>query len=454
MGGQSNIVHWRLSDFLAAIYIRHVYVCAMFGMLRQISRGLRQRRAVITGIGVVSPAGIGIERAWGRALSGRATGAPIHLFDASTFPSQIAAQVDPGFDPREVSDDPAYRREIRSGSRGLQFACAAFILAQRDAGIDHFEKFGTHILVGSAQIDLRAIDTFVRENETAFREYVPGADPRDMLKSVISLPASSIARLSGVEGETQFLSSACITGFTAISNAAARIISGSADTVISGGGDTVVTPSNLHAFSLTRMLSTENGEPEKAMRPFNHDRGKPYLGEGWIIVILEELQHARDRGARIYAEVVPGAQSSENIKNNAKDKTGRKWANVVNRVVGRKDRIDVINTNAVGEHADYVEARVLRKVFGTRAARSIPVTNSKPLSGTSMAAASAFQVALTAKMIHSQEIPPVPNFEKTGNGIGKLNVVSLKSLRKKIREVIVLGYGIGGLASAIRLRKV
>lgn len=412
-----------------------------------------ERRAVITGIGVVSPPGIGIDAAWKSALKGEGCGAPISLFDAETWPCKVAAEV-PDFDPHTIIESPRHRRLLRHASRGLIFACAAYELARRDAGISSFESYSTEIILGAAQLDLRSIDEFVRQNSKAFREFVPDTDPADLFRSVISLPHSALAYMAEVEAYSTTVVSACLTGFTAISQAAERIIEGKARKVITGGGDTVVTPSNLQAFCLARMLTTENESPRKAMRPFNFDRGNPYLGEGWNVFILEELADARRRGARIYAEVIPGKQAPENVSPLfAKDKTGKKWGGVIRSVVRGQKSPDVICTNAVGEHQDYVESNAMRVGLGDAAER-IPVTNSKPLSGASMTAASSLQIALAAKMIETGILPRVPNFERVGDDIGPLSIVRKNLYGRKVKEALLLGYGIGGIAGAMRLRSV
>jgi 3-oxoacyl-(acyl-carrier-protein) synthase len=417
------------------------------------SRGKSRRKtAVITGIGTVSPPGIGIEQAWATAQKGEGCGTRISLFDAGEFPCQIAAQV-PDFDIKSIVRSPRDRRLLRYASRGLQFACAAFELARQDAAIGHFEAYSTDIILGAAQLDLRAIDEFARTYPDSFQRFIPDASPADLYRSVISLPSSAIAYMADVEGYVTTMVSACLTGFTAVSMAAERIIEGKARVVITGGGDTVVTPSNLQAFSLARMLTLENEAPARAMRPFNWDRGNPYLGEGWTVFVVEELEAARRRGARIYAEVVPGKQAPENM--NAlfgKDTSGRKWGRVIQRVAGNAQSIDVISSNAVGEYQDYVESAAMRAGLGQRA-EQIQVTNSKPLSGAAMTGASTLQIAMVAKMIETGTVPRVPNFERTDSIVGPLTIVR-STLKSRIREAILLGYGIGGIAGAMKMRRV
>lgn len=410
----------------------------------------RVRIPVITGIGVISPLGLGISTFWAGLNRGQPGPGPISLFDASTFPSRIAAEVR-GFEPARYLSP----REVRQYPRQTQFALGAFELAMDDAGRPLLDPGRTDVIIGAAQISFFALEHEISRSKASLQEFEPQLDPFGVLKTTMSIPASAVAYRAKTHGRVTTISSACTSGLDAIGTAAERIRQGYSDASITGGVDTPITRIVLNAFCAARMLSTENENPSKSLAPFDESATRSVLGEGAAVFILEEKACAVARGARIYAEIHDFAQEPENTNELfSLDPQGRAWIRMLMELIKRSaSAIGAINAHGPSdEMVDRVEAKVLSAVFG-RKLRRIPVVSIKGSTGSSMGAAGAMQVAASAKILETGVVPPTVNFSKGDSGFALR--VSNKPVRPiaRIREVLVNAHGIGGMNSAMLLRE-
>ncbi len=408
--------------------------------------GEKRRTAVITGIGVVSPIGVGIEAAWANCLAGKSGVGKITLFDASSFPCDMAAEV------RDFrTGDFFEEKEGRIYSRGSQFAVAAFKMAKADSGLESFDSPNTDVIIGAAQLDFGAIEREVLESSSKLTEFNPAMEFVGLMQTIISIPANLISKYAGAGGYVTTNSAACSSGLDALNTAAERIENGSCHTCIAGGVDTPVARLVLNSFCIAKALCTEKGkDPETVIRPFDRFRTKSVLGEGATILILEEKKRALARGARVYCEFRPGIQTSEN--NNfvlGSQKTGERWEETIRRTLrkGRLKTPDVINAHAPSDWSqDWLEAQIFMRIWGKKLSR-IPITSIKGNWPGAMAPTGAFQAAIAAKSIYEQKIPPIVNHEIPEERMAGMNFVKVP-LKKRIRSVLISAHGIGGFNTA------
>jgi len=411
--------------------------------------GLKYRIPVITGMCVVSPLGVGLATFWKALEDGASSVREISLFDATSYPCRIAAEVR-AFSAEEFLSE----KEMRTYPRQTQFALAGTAMALKDAGNPDLDLARTDVILGAAQISFDALETEIAEGQHSLQEYEPRLDPFGVLKTTMSIPASAVAFRFRTQGSAITLTSACTSGIDAIAMAANRIRNGEAEAVITGGTETPITRIVLNAFCAARMVTTVSNEsPEAAMAPFDAKRTKSVLGEGAAILLLEEKQDALARGARIYCEVGRYGQEPEN--SNALfsvDRQGIAWKRMLRRVVGNKTSgIGAINAHAPSDRVvDRVESLVLQDVFGKSISR-IPVASIKGATGSSMAAASAFQVVAGAMTIKTGVVPPTTNYF-TPDPECELSVShETRKPARKIRQVLINAHGVGGVNSALVL---
>ena len=259
---------------------------------------MEKKRVVVTGLGLITPVGIGVDASWHGLIEGRSGIGLITQFDASQFPTKIAGEV-VGFNPEDFIET----KEIKKMDRFIHFAFAAATMAMNDSGLKITEANAerTGVFVGSGMGGLHTIEHY----HSVFLEKGPRRiSPFFIPMLVVNLASGQISIRFGAKGPNSAVATACATGSHAIGDAYKIIQRGDADAMIAGGTEAVITPLGIGGFNAMKALSTRNDEPEKASRPFDADRDGFIMGEGAGIVILESLQSAAERGARIYAEVV------------------------------------------------------------------------------------------------------------------------------------------------------
>jgi 3-oxoacyl-[acyl-carrier-protein] synthase II len=405
---------------------------------------MNRNRVVITGIGILAPNGIGLERFWQSILLGQSGIGPITLFDASKFKSRIAGEIK-NFDPYDYIEEELKPKRM---GRHTQLAYAATMLALRDAGLDpDFLDLPSPVPVVIG-VSTSAIDV-IESVYTALQEKGPNRVPTS--SSAASIPqaaANTIADRIGSVAHAATVSSACPSGLDALADAAALIRSGTAEVAIAGGADAPITPLTMASFIASGLSSCRNDEPKKASRPFDIDRDSGVISEGAGIFVIENLERAEARDARIYLEIAgyakqrdldatrPGSGLEESMKL-ALANAGRLTTD-----------IDYISAYGPSHPVlDVVEVQSIKRVFGARA-YEVPVSSIKGVTGNPLAAGGPFQVAACAMGFRDQILAPTANHENNDPDCD-LDFVPSRARRMKHNCALVNVRGIGGSASSL-----
>ncbi len=409
----------------------------------------RRNRVVVTGMGILAPNGIGLEPFWESLLAGRSGLGPITLFDATGFESRIAGEVK-NFNPLDYIKPELKPRRM---ARHTQLAFAATMMALRDAGLDpdNLElPSPTPVVIG---VSSSAIDVLERAFE-AVRENGPNRVPPTTTTQMIpQAAANAIADRIGICANAATVSSACPSGLDAIADAAAMIGAGHAELAITGGADAPVTPLVMSMLIASGLSSCRNGEPERASRPFDLSRDSGVVSEGAAVMILEDMERAEARGARMYLELRGYGKQ--------RDRDPEKPAS------GLEDsmKIALANAGAVAAGIDHIsaygpghpvldasEVQAIKSVFG-RHAYSIPINSIKGVTGNAMAAGGPFQLTACALTIRDQMVAPTANYEVPDPHCD-LNFVVSQPRRAKIDCALLNVRGLGGSASTMIVNRI
>src|SRR5512139_2300404 len=331
---------------------------------------MSRRRIVVTGLGLVSPVGIGVEESWTSLVAGKSGIGPITLFDASSFPTRIAAEVKE-FDPAKFMD----RKEVRRNDRFIHFALAAADMAVKDAGLD-MAKENPELVGCIVGAGIGGLGTIEDEYKTFAEKGVKKIGPFFIPSLIINLAPGQISLKYGMKGPNFSPVSACATANHSIGDALLYIQRGLADVIVTGGCEATITPMGVGGFCAARALSERNDAPEKASRPFDKHRDGFVAGEGSGILIVEEYEHARRRGARIYAELCGyGATADANhITSPAPEgEGGQRAMRMALRDAGvNPDQVGYVNTHGTSTpQGDIAECQAINKVFGDHAQKGL-----------------------------------------------------------------------------------
>ena len=401
----------------------------------------KRNRVVITGIGILAPNGIGLEAFWDSLLAGESGIGPITLFDASEFRSRIAGEVK-NFDPAKHIEAELRPKRM---ARHTQFAYAATMMALRDAGLDPNNlslPSPTPVVIG---VSTSAIDV-IESVYNAMQDNGPNRAPTtSSAASIPQAPANTIADRIGASAHAATVSSACPSGLDAVADAASLIRSGEAEIAIAGGADAPITPLTMASFIASGLSSYRNGEPDRASRPFDLDRDSGVISEGAGVFIVENLERAQARGARVYLEICgygkqrdldpsrPGSGLEDSMKialANANSPTSE---------------VDYISAYGPGHPLlDAIEVDVIKKVFGEYA-YSLPVSSIKGVTGNPLAAGGPFQLAACALTMRDQLIAPTANYEFEDPACD-LDFVPQRARKSKVNCALINVRGIGGSA--------
>jgi 3-oxoacyl-[acyl-carrier-protein] synthase II len=367
------------------------------------------RRVVITGTGLVTPVGLDVQESWAGLLEGRSGAGPVTQFDASQFPVRFACEVR-DFDPALYID----RKEVKRTDRFAQLAVAASVQAMREAGLDGSpdavdrERFG--VIVGSG---IGGIHTF-EEQHAKLLERGPGrVSPFFVPMFISDIAAGLVSIRYGLRGPNYCAVSACATGAHAIGNAFRHIQAGDADLMLAGGAEASVTPMAMAGFANMTALSTRNDSPETASRPFDRTRDGFVLGEGSGMVVLEELEHARARGATVIAELVGYGLTGDayHITGQPEDHEGlqRAMRGALREAGAAAGEVGYVNAHGTSTPLnDSNESRAILRVLGEHA-RGIVVGSTKSMTGHTLGAAGAIEGVITALVCRHGVIPPTIN---------------------------------------------
>jgi len=411
------------------------------------------RRVVVTGLGLVTALGQDVGEFWRRLLAGESGVSRIEAFDVQDYTVRIAGEIK-DFRPEVYLDT----REVRHLDRFSQMAVVAAIRAVEDSGLDLKnlpDPFRAGAVVGSGIGGL----TEFEEQHTRLLQKGPGrVSPFMVPKLMINAAAGHISIYFGIRGPNSGVANACASANNAIGQAFWIIQRDEADVMVTGGSEAAVTPMGLSGFCAARALSTRNDDPARASRPFDRDRDGFVLSEGAGIIVLEEYEHARRRGARIYAEVIGFGMSGDGLHIVQPDPEGRGAASAMRAMLkdaGGADPASVDYVNAHGtatQLGDVAETKALKAVFGDHA-RKLAISSTKSSLGHLLGASGGVEFVATALAIRDQVAPPTINLE-TPDPACDLDYVPLVPREMTIRRAASNSFGFGGHNASLLLQKV
>jgi 3-oxoacyl-[acyl-carrier-protein] synthase II len=412
---------------------------------------LSRRRVVVTGLGIVCPVGIGVPEAWQNIVAGKSGITRISRFDASAYPARIAGEVK-GFDPAKYLS----AKEVRRFDTFIHYGLAAGIEAIKDAGLDlereNREQIG--VCIGSGIGGLPLIeDTHDAVLAGGPRKISPFFVPG----SIINMISGQLSIMYGLKGPNLALVTACTTANHSIGDAGRLIEYGDADVMIAGGAESTISPLGVGGFCAARALSLRNDDPETASRPWDKDRDGFVLGEGAGVLVLEELEHARARGARIYCELAGYGMSGDahHITAPCEDGEGpvRCMRNAMRNAGLDPDQVNYINAHGTSTPlGDLAETVAIKSCFGEHAKR-LAVSSTKSMTGHLLGAAGGVEAVFSARAVHDQIAPPTINIINQDPQCD-LDYVANEARRMPIDVALSNSFGFGGTNGSLVFRKV
>lgn len=411
---------------------------------------MSKRRVVVTGIGLITPLGIGVEKSWEGMIRGKSGVRKITHFDASSFPTQIAGEVE-GFNPEDYMEV----KEIKKMDRFIHFGLAASIMAMNDSQLhinnQNAERVGVY--VGAGLGGLPAIEHY---HKVLLEKGPKRITPFFVPMLIINLAAGQISIKFGAKGPNSAPATACATGSHAIGDAFKIIQRGDADAMIAGGTESVITPMGIGGFNAMKALSTRNSEPEKASRPFDKDRDGFVMGEGAGIVILEELDKAVQRGARIYAEIVGYGLTGDAYHITSPAPGGEGAARCMSmslRDAGvDPSEVDYINAHGTStRYGDELETMAIKTVFKEHAYK-LAVSSTKSMTGHLLGAAGGVEAVVCVSSINNRLIPPTINLDNPDPECD-LDYVPNRARPADINYAMSNSFGFGGTNACLLFKK-
>ena len=411
---------------------------------------MSRRRVVITGLGIISPVGNTVEESWQNILGGRSGIGPVTKFDASTFPTKIAGEV-------RNFDIGAYlsQKDARRMDAFIHYGMAAGIQAIRDAGFsekpENADRFG--VAIGSGIGGLPLIENTKAEYDAGgIRKVTPFFVPG----SIINMISGNLSIMYGFKGPNIALVTACTTGTHSIGEAGRIIEYGDADVMVAGGAESTVSPLGMGGFCAARALSTRNGDPTRASRPWDKDRDGFVLGEGAGVMVLEEYEHAKARGARIYAELVGYGRSADayHMTQPAEDGDGamRCMQNALKNAGLRPDEVQYVNAHGTSTPlGDKGETMAIKRCFGDHA-KALVVNSTKSMTGHLLGAAGGIEAVFSALAIYHQISPPTINLDNPDDGCD-LDYCAHTARPMKIDVAMSNSFGFGGTNGSLAFRR-
>ncbi|MEK7855056.1 MAG: beta-ketoacyl-ACP synthase II [Acidobacteriota bacterium] len=370
---------------------------------------MSKRRVVVTGLGLVTPCGNDVPSTWSAMMNGVNGADYIKKFDPERFSVQFACEVK-DFDPLSFLD----KKEARRMGAFTHFALAASDEAVKDSGLviddSNAEMVGTYISSGIG--DFWAIE---REHEKLLNSGPDRVSPFFIVSAIVNLASGNVSIRHGAKGPNSATATACSAGAHAIGDSFRLIERGDADAMICGGAESAITPMSVAGFASMRALSTRNDDPKRASRPFDAERDGFVIGEGSGIMILEELEFAKARGARIYAEIVGYGMSGDAFHVTMPDETGSGAIRVMQRAIKdagiTPEQIGYINAHGTSTpYNDKFESMAIRKVMGDHA-DTVAVSSTKSMTGHALGAAGGIEAVFSVLAIHEKKLPPTINYE-------------------------------------------
>lgn len=410
-----------------------------------------KRRVVITGLGVVSPIGNNLNDFWGALMKSKSGAGKLTAFDCSKFDSHIAAEIK-NFNPESVLNS----KQIRRMDRFVQLGVYAAKMAFDDAGIDMTKEDARRIgvLVGSG---IGGLHTIEEQVEIYLTKGPSRLSPFLIPMLIVNMASGQISIVLGAKGPNSCVATACASGTHAIGDAFKIIQRGDADAMITGGTEGCITPVGFGGFCALKALSTRNDDPEHASRPFDRERDGFVMGEGAGIVVIEELGHAKARGAKIYCEIIGYGMTGDAYHMTAPDPEGEGAAYCMQMCV--KDAgIALEDVNYINAHGtstkynDETETKAIKKVFGKHAYK-LAVSSTKSMTGHLLGAAGGVEAVACAMAIKHNVLPPTINYEHPDPKCD-LDYVPNKARKAKVNVALSNSLGFGGHNTTIAMRKI
>ncbi len=404
----------------------------------------------MTGVGLVSPLGIGTEQTWQGLLAGRSGAGPITLFDASQHSTHFACEVK-AFDPLQWIE----KKDVKKVDRFIQFAIAASDLAMKDAAFAVLPSAAGRVgvFIGSG---IGGFATIEREHEALLKGGPRKISPFFIPAAIINLASGWVSIRTGAKGPNSATATACASGAHAVGDSFRLIQRGDADAMIAGGSEAAITPLGVGGFCSMRALSTRNEAPEKASRPFDRDRDGFVIGEGSGILVLEELEHARRRGAKVYAEIVGYGTSGDAYHISAPSEDGDGAVRVMRATLEdagvEPSVVDYINVHGTSTpRGDAVETIATKTVFGDHA-RRLALSSTKSMTGHLLGASGGLEAGITALALRDQVLPPTINHDNPDPECD-LDCVPNQARKAEVRYAISNSFGFGGTNGALLFKR-
>ena len=409
-----------------------------------------RRRVVVTGIGLVSSLGIGTEENWAALAAGTSGIDSITKFDASQFATRIAGEVR-GFDPLQYIE----KKDVKKMDVFIQYAIAASQFAMDDAALQITAELAPNAGVFIAS-GIGGFTTIEREHKALLEGGPRKISPFFIPSAIINLAAGQVSIRFGAKGPNSATCTACSASAHAIGDAYEIIRRGDADVMIAGGSEAAITPMGIGGFGALRALSTRNDDPARASRPFDRDRDGFVVGEGAGVLILEEYDFARRRGARIYAELVGYGMSADAYHITAPSEDGDGPLRVMGRALGSADvepsQVSYINAHGTSTpHGDKVETLAIKRCFGEHAAK-VMVSSTKSMTGHLLGAAGGLEAGITVLAVHHQIVPPTINLECPDPECD-LDYVPNRAREATIDYALSNSFGFGGTNAALLFKR-
>ncbi|HKQ66141.1 MAG TPA: beta-ketoacyl-ACP synthase II [Methylomirabilota bacterium] len=407
------------------------------------------RRVVVTGLGVLSPVGNTVDEFWSALLQGRSGIGPITKFDTAGYPTRIAGEVK-NFDPLNFVD----KKDARRLDPYLQYAVAASALAVQDAALDtskvEASRFG--VLIGSG---IGGITTLLESHRNLLEKGPDRVSPFFIPMLIVNMASGLVSMRFGAKGPNSSVVTACATGNHAIGDSFEILQRGDADVMIAGGSEAIIIPLTIAGFCSMKAMSTRNEEPTKAMRPFDATRDGFVCGEGAGIVVLETLEHAQARDARIYAEIVGYGMTGDAHHMTAPDPEGdgaaRAMAMAVRDAGLEPSAVGYVNAHGTSTpYNDKFETLAIKRVFGEHA-RRLAVSSTKSMTGHLLGAAGGIEAIATVLALHHGVLPPTINYE-TPDPDCDLDYIPNQARKQQVEVAISNAFGFGGTNATLAFR--
>jgi 3-oxoacyl-[acyl-carrier-protein] synthase II len=412
---------------------------------------MERRRVVVTGLGTITPLGIGVEETWKAMVSGKSGIGPITLFDASTFPVRFAGEVK-GFNPEAFME----KKEARRNERFIQFSIAAADMAIKDSGLDlskeDLERIG--VVVGAGIGGLSGIE---ETHSIVLQKGVRRINPFFIPSVIINLAPGQISMRWGLKGPNYSTVSACATANHSIGDALMIIERGMADVMVSGGAEATISPLGVGGFCAARALSERNDAPEKASRPFDLGRDGFVIAEGAGILVLEEYEHARKRGARIYGELAGYGATADAYHPTSpapEGEGGQRAMRMAMQDAGlNPEDVGYINCHGTSTEAgDIAECQAMQKVFGAHV-QKLMVSSTKSMTGHTLGAAAGVEAVASLLALSTGILPPTINLEQQDPQCA-VDAIPNVAREKRVGAVLSNSFGFGGTNSVLAFKRV